>query len=80
MPCCNPTIQTFFNVASTTIGYSPAMQEQYGDAPKVNVYYWDGTQYIAAGVFTSIALNGFPVSSITVDHGSDSATGIIKLN
>lgn len=79
MPCCNPTIQPFFNVASTTIAYGPAFQAQYGNAPKVTVVYWDGTQYVAAGIFTSIAFTGYPVTSITIDHGSDSAQGIIKI-
>lgn len=78
MPCCNPTIQPFFNVASTTISYGPAMQEQYGNAPKVTVVYWDGTQYVAAGIFTSIAFTGFPVTSVTVTHGGVS-TGLIKI-
>lgn len=78
MPCCNPLIQSFFNEAVTTIGYSPSMQEQYGDAPKVSVYYWDGTRYLAAGVFTSISFTGYPVTSVTVDHGG-SSTGIVKL-
>lgn len=81
MPCCNPLIQPFFNVASTTISYGPAMQQQYGNAPKITVVYWDeeNEQYVAAGIFTSIAFTGYPVTSITVDHGSDSAQGIIKI-
>lgn len=79
MPCCNPTTIPFFNEASTTISYGPSLQEQYGNAPKVTVVYWDGTQYVAAGIFTSIAFTGYPVTNITVDHGG-SSTGIIKLN
>jgi hypothetical protein len=79
MSCCSPYTETFFNVSSTTINYGPSFQALYGPAPKVTVLYWDGTQYVAAGIFTSIAFDGFPVTSITVDHGSDGATGIIKL-
>jgi len=79
MPCCNPTISTFFNEAITTFGYGPSLQAQYGAAPKVNVYYWDGTQYVASGVFTSISFTGYPVTSVTIDHGGAS-TGIIKLS
>lgn len=78
MSCCNPTITTFFNVPSTTIGYGPSMQAAYGDAPKVTVVYWDGTQYVAAGIFTSVSFVGFPVTSIVIDHGG-AATGLIKL-
>lgn len=55
------------------------MQEQYGAAPKVTVVYWDGTQYVAAGIFTSTAFTGYPVTSIVVDHGSTGATGLIKI-
>jgi hypothetical protein len=79
MPCCNPTITTFFNESVTTIGYGPSMQAAYGDAPKVTVVYWDGTQYVAAGIFTSVSLVGYPVTSIVIDHGSDSAIGLVKI-
>jgi hypothetical protein len=54
------------------------MQAAYGDAPKVTVVYWDGTQYVAAGIFTSVSFDGYPVTSVTVDHGG-SATGLIKI-
>jgi hypothetical protein len=40
--------------------------------------YWDGTQYVAAGIFTSIAFTGFPVTQITVDHGGP-ATGMVRI-
>jgi hypothetical protein len=79
MPCCEPTITPFFNEASTTLSYGPSLQAQYGNAPKVTVIYWDGAQYVAAGIFTSIALDGYPVTSITVDHGGIS-TGLLKIN
>lgn len=78
MPCCEPMIQPFFNEAITTVGYGPSLQSQYGNAPRVTVFYWDGTQYVAAGIFTSIAFTGFPVTSITVDHGGVS-TGLLKI-
>jgi len=82
MPCCNPFVETFFNVPSTTIGYGPSFQAQYGDAPKVTVLYWDedNEQYVAAGIFTSISFVGFPVTQININHGSDSATGIVKIS
>lgn len=81
MPCCNPLIQTFFNEPQTIISYGPGLQAAYGDAPKVTVLYWDevNENYVAAGIFTQIALDGYPVTSITVSHGSDSATGLIKI-
>lgn len=79
MPCCNETITSFFNVASTTINYGPSLQAIHGPAPKVTVLYWDGTQYVAAGIFTSISFDTYPVTQITVNHGG-SASGLIKLN
>lgn len=54
------------------------MQAAYGSAPKITVLYWDGVQYVAAGIFTSIAFDTYPVNSITVTHGGE-ATGIIKI-
>lgn len=80
MACCQPYTEIFFNVSSTTIGYGPSFQAQYGAAPKVTVLYWDGTQYVAAGIFTSISFVGYPVTSIVIDHGSSSATGIVKIS
>lgn len=79
MACCAPYIEHFSNVSSTTINYGAALQAAHGPAPKVTVLYWDGTQYVSAGIFTSISLVGYPVTQVVVDHGSDGATGIIKL-
>lgn len=79
MSCCNPTIVPFFNATSTTIGYGPSMVLQYGQAPKVDVLYWDGTQYIGAGIMTQIKFDTYPVTVITVDHGGGPATGLIKI-
>lgn len=78
MSCCNPTIIPFYNTATTTVTYGPSMQLQYGQVPNVTVSYWDGTQYISAGVMTQIRFVGLPVTQITVDHGG-TATGILKI-
>jgi hypothetical protein len=78
MSCCNPTIVPFFNATSTTVGYGPSMQLQYGQAPNVSVSYWDGTQYVAAGITTQIKFNTYPVTQVLIDHGGP-ATGIIKI-
>jgi hypothetical protein len=78
MPCCEPTISTFFDEEVTTISYGPSLQASYGAAPKITVLYWDGAQYVAAGIFTEIALDTYPVTSIQVTHGGAS-TGIIKI-
>lgn len=78
MSCCTPTIIPFFNTPSSTIGYGPSLQSQYGLAPNVTVSYWDGAQYVAAGIMTQIKFDGYPVTSITVDHGGIS-TGLLKI-
>jgi hypothetical protein len=54
------------------------MQSQYGLAPNVTVNYWDGTQYVAAGIMTQVKFDTFPVTQITVDHGGP-GTGLIKI-
>jgi hypothetical protein len=79
MACCSPYTEHFSNVSVTTINYGPSLQASYGAAPKVSVLYWDGVQYVVQGIFTSIKFDSYPVSVITVDHGSDSATGFIKI-
>jgi hypothetical protein len=54
------------------------LQGQFGLAPNVTVTYWDGTQYVAAGIMTQVSLVGYPVTQIIVDHGGE-ATGLIKI-
>jgi hypothetical protein len=54
------------------------MQSQYGNAPNVNVSYWDGTQYVAAGIMTQIRFDTYPVTQVIIDHGGP-ATGLIKI-
>lgn len=78
MSCCNPTIIPFFNTPTTTVAYGPAMQSQYGQAPNVTVSYWDGTQFVAAGIMTQVKFDTFPVTQIDIDHGGI-ASGLIKI-
>lgn len=78
MSCCSPLIVPFYNVSSSTINYGPSLQTQFGLAPNVTVTYWDGTQYVAAGIMTEIKLVGFPVTQIVVEHGGASS-GLIKI-
>jgi hypothetical protein len=78
MSCCNPITIPFFNKTTSTVSYGPALQLQFGSAPNVTVTYWDGTQYVAAGIMTQIKLVGYPVTQIEIDHGG-MATGLIKI-
>jgi hypothetical protein len=78
MSCCNPIVVSFFNAATTTVGYGPSLQSQFGLAPNVNVSYWDGTQYVNAGITTQVKFNTYPVTQIIIDHGGP-ATGLIRI-
>jgi hypothetical protein len=80
MACCSPYVEHFSNVSSTTINYGASLQAAHGPAPKVTVLYWDGTQYVAAGIVTQVRFDTYPVTQIVIDHGSvDGATGLVKL-
>jgi len=78
MPCCVPTIFEFVNVPSTVIPYTPAMKEQYGSMPKVQVAYLDPDtgEYYLSGFFTRVS---YAADTITVDHGGDSQTGLVTI-
>lgn len=39
------TIIPFINKANTSITYSSTLRAMYGPVPKVEVWYWTGTQY-----------------------------------
>lgn len=78
MSCCNPIVIPFYNQSTSTVAYGPALQSQFGQAPNVNVTYWDGVQYVQAGITTQVKFTGFPVTQIDVDHGGVS-TGLIKI-
>lgn len=78
MSCCDPFIVPFFNKSSTAIGYGPSLRTKFGLAPNVSVSYWDGTQYVNAGIMTQIKFNTFPVTQILVDHGGPN-TGFVKI-
>lgn len=78
MSCCNPIIVPFFNKTSSTVTYGPSLQSQFGQAPNVSVTYWDGAQYVMAGITTQVKFIGYPVTQIIVDHGGP-ATGFIKI-
>jgi hypothetical protein len=80
MPCCKPYQFPFANQAFTDINYTPEMRESLGEAPKIEVFYWDpeaGEYYQTNGVPGSQMK--FDGETISVDHGG-LATGIIKLS
>lgn len=79
MACCPDTKFSFFNTSTTSIAYTPALRELYGNTPHVEVLYWDGTQYVRQGIFTEVRLVGSPVTSIVIDHGGISQ-GMVKIN
>lgn len=79
MSCCVPTIYTFSNVTSSTIGYAnTALSQAYGTHPRVQVMYYDpeAEEFYIAPWFTRVAYSG---GQITVTHGG-LATGIISIS
>lgn len=72
--CCEPTIVPFNLVATTSITYTPAMQELYGQEPHVEVYYLVDGKYEQSDL-SQVKIVG---SSIEVDHGGVN-TGIVKI-
>lgn len=77
MPCCPTTPVQFVDEASTTIAYTPIMQEQYGPTPRVFVWYRDEVtgELVASSWFTLMKVQG---GNIVVDHGGPS-TGFIVI-
>jgi len=69
MSCC-PQIQLpFSNVSSSTITYTATMQQQFGNTPRVFVYYYDpvnGEFYLSNAFFTRV---GYAGGTINIDHG-----------
>jgi hypothetical protein len=80
MSCCTPTIFPFYNVATSTIDYSPLLREKYGRVPQVQVSYYDeeADEYYVSNNSTRVSLSGNPVNSIAVDHGG-AASGIVRI-
>lgn len=74
MICCEPDIFPFIE-AVTTINYSPAMIQKFGNVPNMQVFYKEGTQYVLSDDMNLIKFDG---SDIIVDHGGPMA-GILKV-
>lgn len=72
----------FFNVATSSIGYTPALEALYGPEPRVNAYYIDpvtNEMTTVNGVF-GVAISYDPTTHIIfVDHGG-LYSGVIKLS
>lgn len=77
MACC-PQIETQFNnVSSSTIAYTSLMQQQFGNTPRVFVYYYDpdtDEYYLSNAFFTRVAFVG---GNILIDHGGPQSGYIV---
>jgi hypothetical protein len=77
MPCC-PTLQIPFNDApTTTIAYTPPLQQQFGPTPRVYVWYYEPEtgDFLQSSFFTLVS---FADGNVVVDHGGPQS-GIIVI-
>lgn len=77
MRCC-PGIETpFVNEAVSTVDYTPLMRQQFGQTPRVYVWYrnLDTGTYLQSSFFTLIS---FENNQVVVDHGGEQ-TGFIVI-
>jgi hypothetical protein len=79
MPTCCPQIEvSFTNESSTTIAYTALMQQQFGNTPRVFVWYYDSEAdeyYLSNAFFTRVAFVG---GNVIVDHGGPN-TGFVVI-
>lgn len=75
MTCCEALIRPFTSVATLSIPYGAAEVEAYGTEPNVQVYIFDGTDYVLSDDMNEIIFTG---SSIDIDFGGI-ATGFVKV-
>lgn len=75
MSCCDPIISPFSGQSSITIEYGAIRQEQYGSRPNVQVYIYDGTDYVLSDDMNEIR---FADDQITVDFGGIQS-GFVKV-
>lgn len=80
MACCPVNIIPFSNQLTTTIDYNAGLKAEFGNYPKVSLYYFDsstGDFYEVNGVpGTEVKFDG---DNIIVDHGGP-ATGLLKIS
>lgn len=75
--CCAPLIISFRNRASMVIPYTAQLRNQYGDAPSVQVWIYDGNGELANFGITEV-YDDIPPTELRFDFGGNSS-GIIKI-
>lgn len=75
MSCCNPIQQAFTNVSSVSVPYDAFEKAQFGKTPNVQVYIFDGTDYVLSDDQNQIMVES---DSIEIDLGGI-ATGFVKV-
>jgi len=75
--CSDPTIIEFTDASTLNIPYTLAMQQSYGQVPTVEIWIWDGSQYVKP--FIQAGFDAYPPTAIIADLGGP-GTGFIKIS
>jgi len=75
--CADPTIIEFTDALTLNIPYTVSMSEKYGQVPTVEIWIWDGSQYVKP--FIQAGFDAYPPTAIIADLGG-AATGFIKIS
>lgn len=75
MSCCAAIEQPFTNVSTVSIPYGDIQKSAYGQQPNVQVYIWDGTDYVLSDDGNQVVVGE---SSIEIDLGGE-AKGFVKV-
>lgn len=73
---CDPLVIEFTLQDTMTIPWTAYLQNKYGDTPTIQVWIYDGSELVAAGL--RVALDQFPPTEIRIDFGG-TASGIVKI-
>lgn len=81
MSCCPSNIVPFFGVSTSVVPYSDSMKADFGEEPKISLYYLDpdtGVWYTLNGIMGTSVQYDPATSLIHIDHGGI-FTGYIKI-
>jgi hypothetical protein len=73
--CCDTIQQPFTNVATVSVPYGAFEKQQYGSTPNVQVYIFDGVDYVLSDDQNQIIIEA---GTIEIDLGGI-ATGFVKV-
>lgn len=81
MSCCPSTILNFFNVATYSFPYTPAMVAAYGSKPRVDVYVYDlvALEFYTNNGAVPVSQIIFDGANVNIDNGGI-ASGYVKIS